>query len=200
MILEEENISCAVTMAFLDAMNLKNPHLFRHSLMVGRIAEKLAYELGFAKERVSVIRKAGLLHDIGKIAVRDDILLKPTPLDEEEWAHIKQHPQIGARTLQKFAELEEEAFIILHHHEREDGTGYPYGLPGTAIPVEAKIVQISDVFAATISERPYKPPYPHGYAAKVSVELFSFDDNHKSSIEAALRNMLNKETASAGKS
>ena len=125
---------------------------------VARVAGVIAEDLGMFEEEVRMIELAAPLHDIGKIAIPDALLMKPGPLSEEEAALMRKHPEIGYELLSgsqnRFIQL--SATIALHHQERYDGSGYPAGLRGNAIPVEARIVAVADVFDALISERPYK--------------------------------------------
>jgi two-component system response regulator RpfG len=125
---------------------------------VARVAGVIAEELGLFEEEVRMIELAAPLHDIGKIAIPDALLMKPGPLTEEETEVMRRHPQIGYDLLSgsqnRFIQV--SATIALHHQERYDGSGYPNGLRGNAIPIEARIVAVADVFDALISERPYK--------------------------------------------
>ncbi len=128
--------------------------LERMSHVAGLIAE----QLGLPEEEVRVIEMAAPLHDMGKIAIPDAVLLKPGKLDEEEMAVMRRHPRIGYELLSgsqnRFIQV--AALIALRHHERYDGSGYPDGLVGEAIPLEARIVAVADVFDALLSPRPYK--------------------------------------------
>ena len=128
---------------------------------VARVAGVIAEEMGLFEEEVRMIELAAPLHDIGKIAMPDSLLMKPGPLDDEETALMRKHPQFGYELLSgsqnRFIQL--SATIALYHQERFDGSGYPEGLRGNAIPVEARIVAVADVFDALISERPYKPAW-----------------------------------------
>src|SRR5699024_9278947 len=128
---------------------------------VARVAGVIAEEMGLFEEEVRMIELAAPLHDIGKIAMPDSLLMKPGPLDDEETALMRKHPQFGYELLSgsqnRFIQL--SATIDLYHQERFDGSGYPEGLRGNAIPVEARIVAVADVFDALISERPYKPAW-----------------------------------------
>lgn len=131
----------------------------------------------FPSEDLSLVCHSAALHDIGKVAVPDSILLKPGPLTEEEFEVIKLHPEVGAKILsQAEVLLEGKSFlsyaidIAEYHHERWDGSGYPYGLAGEDIPFLARVMAIADVYDALVSERPYKPPFSHGKALDVIVE------------------------------
>jgi putative two-component system response regulator len=118
----------------------------------------IAQALGFSKPMLEDLFSAAPMHDVGKIGIPDAILRKPGKLDDEELRVMRQHPEIGARIIgeQKDGMLAMAHRIALAHHEKWDGTGYPMGLAGTAIPLEARIVAIADVFDALTSKRPYK--------------------------------------------
>lgn len=139
-----------------ETLDLRDTGTALHSQTVGRYAETIAWALGFGEEQVERVRLAGLLHDIGKIGVPDPILRKPAPLDAREWEEMKKHPELGARILAA-ANLEDISAWVLAHHERPDGTGYPRGLPGSEIPLEARILSVADAFEAMTAERVYKP-------------------------------------------
>ena len=122
-------------------------------------------ELGFSESQLELLYWSALLHDLGKIAVPEYILLKPGPLTEEEYNQIKRHPGYGAELLESispdFAPLAE---VVRAHHERWDGAGYPLGLSGGRIPLMSRIIAIVDVFEALTSARPYRQPVPYGQA------------------------------------
>lgn len=134
----------------------------QHTRRVGRLAARVARTLGLDDEQVELIRRAAPLHDVGKIAVPDTILLKPGRLTAEETACMKTHTTVGARMLadghHPLIQLAHE--IALFHHERWDGAGYPHGLSGELIPLAARIVAVADAFDALIHARPYKPAWP----------------------------------------
>jgi HD-GYP domain-containing protein (c-di-GMP phosphodiesterase class II) len=115
----------------------------------------MARELGLDDDRVQRIRLAGILHDIGKIGVPDSILGKPGPLNADEWAQMRRHPELGARILSSH-ELDDVRDWILSHHERPDGTGYPRGLNAEEISLEASIVAVGDAYEAMTSDRVYR--------------------------------------------
>jgi putative nucleotidyltransferase with HDIG domain len=122
---------------------------------VQRIALALGEELGLSRERLDALRFGSLFHDIGKIAVPDKILVKPAKLDRWEYAQMQTHSTEGARIVAKFGRLREAVPIIRHHHERWDGVGYPDGLAGEDIPLEAAIVGLADAWDAMTTDRPY---------------------------------------------
>jgi putative nucleotidyltransferase with HDIG domain len=129
-----------------------------HSARVSEIASRLAVALGLPPERVDLLKLAALVHDVGKIGVRDDVLLKPGDLTPSERKRIERHPTIAAEILRPIRGAEEIAEIVLCHHECPDGSGYPRGLVGAEIPPEARLLRVADVFAALVEPRPYKPP------------------------------------------
>ena len=116
----------------------------------------MAAELEMDEDRVQRLRLAGILHDIGKIAVPDSILNKPGPLTDDEWVQMRRHPELGARILSS-RELDDVRRWILAHHERPDGAGYPKGLKAEEIPLEASIVAVADAFEAMTADRVYRP-------------------------------------------
>jgi putative nucleotidyltransferase with HDIG domain len=116
----------------------------------------IAEEMGCTEEELDMINVAGSLHDIGKIGIRDDILLKPGRLTEDEYEKIKEHPAIGADIISKLGLWDRESKIIRHHHERFDGTGYPDGLKGKQIPKLARILSVADCYDAMASDRAYR--------------------------------------------
>jgi HD-GYP domain-containing protein (c-di-GMP phosphodiesterase class II) len=122
---------------------------------VQRIAVAIGEELGLRREQLEVLRFAGLFHDIGKIGVPDAILTKPDRLTELEFEIVKRHPEDGARIVGRLHRLHVAVPAILHHHERWDGSGYPHGLRGDGIPLEAAIVGLADAVDAMTTDRPY---------------------------------------------
>ena len=131
-----------------------------HSQMVGRYTKLIAVELGLSKELIERVHLAGILHDIGKIGVADAIVNKPGPLTPAEWEEMQKHPEFGARMLER-AELWDIADWVLAHHERADGKGYPLGLHGDQIPLEARIVAVADAYEAMTTDRVYRPSIGH---------------------------------------
>jgi HD-GYP domain-containing protein (c-di-GMP phosphodiesterase class II) len=133
-----------------------------HIERMGRLCERLAREVGMTAEQAELLRHASALHDVGKVGIPDDILLKPGKLDVAEWVTMKTHTTIGASILSgsrsELVQLAEE--IALSHHERWDGGGYPEGLKGEQIPLAARICAVCDVFDALLSPRPYKDAWP----------------------------------------
>jgi response regulator RpfG family c-di-GMP phosphodiesterase len=149
------------TISFLTTvLESKDPSLKGHSARVSLYSGELASALGLPRSEVAVIRRAGLLHDLGKLMVLDAILLKPGPLTAEELAVVRRHPVVGGRILRRLRHFEREAEAVEHHLERYDGTGHPDAQRGEAIPLAARIVAIADAFDAMTSPRPYRQPQP----------------------------------------
>lgn len=148
----------------LEILNLlseyRDSETYRHTKRVGWLSGRIAEEMGLDENFVTEIRFAGLLHDIGKVAIPDRILLKPGALTEEEFEVIKKHTIVGYKILSKSKPsiLRLGAEVALTHHERWDGSGYPNGLKGKEIPVSGLIVSVADSFDAMVSKRPYRKP------------------------------------------
>jgi diguanylate cyclase (GGDEF)-like protein len=142
--------------AMIDAQQL---HTRDHSENVAAYTVAIAQALGLGRDRVVKLRRAAMLHDIGKIAVASAVLAKPSRLTEEEFAQIREHPVVGGLML-AHAGLAEESTWIRHHHERVDGAGYPDGLRRSQIPLESRILFVADAFEAMTSDRPYQPGMP----------------------------------------
>jgi putative two-component system response regulator len=137
-------------------LEAKDPYSSFHSQNVSTYARELARALGFASKDVSLIGIAGMLHDIGKIGIKETILLKEGPLTSEEYERIKKHPFIAAVILEPVEELSSIIDTVRYHHEKYDGTGYPTGLKGENIPLGARIMAIADSYDAMTTERPYR--------------------------------------------
>ncbi len=138
------------------ALEAKDRYTGGHSQRVAGITVAIAVSLGLPQENIDKIKLAGLIHDVGKIGVRESVLNKPGRLNDEEMKHIQKHPEIGERLLAPVAEDEEILRWVRHHHERYDGTGYPDRAGGDRIPLGARILAVADAFEAMISERPYR--------------------------------------------
>jgi HD-GYP domain-containing protein (c-di-GMP phosphodiesterase class II) len=146
---------CQSLLGLANALEAKDPYTRGHSQRVGAWSRRLAAALGLPADQVDSVTQAGLLHDLGKIGVPEAILRKRGGLDHDEWALLRKHPLIGAQIVAPFEFFAASALVIRHHHERWDGSGYPDGLSGRAIPLGARIVAVADVFDALIFERPY---------------------------------------------
>lgn len=145
------------------ALDAKDPYTAGHSQRVSEMALKICQLLKLEKEEVEKIHVAAHLHDIGKIGIPDAILNKTEKLTDEDWEHIKKHPSIGAEILSKSEHLRELKNIVLYHHERYDGKGYPGGLKGEKIPLGSRIIAICDSIDAITSDRCYRKAHSFGY-------------------------------------
>ncbi len=143
--------------ALASAVEKRDPYTAGHQQRVSRLACAIAGEMGLPAERIDAIRSAAIVHDIGKLSIPAEILSKPGRLSEAEMALIKTHPQAGYEILAGIEFPWPIAHIVQQHHERMDGTGYPLGLEGNAISLEAKILMVADVVEAMSSFRPYRP-------------------------------------------
>jgi diguanylate cyclase (GGDEF)-like protein/putative nucleotidyltransferase with HDIG domain len=146
----------ATLVSLAEAIDLRDSGTAEHSKRVGAFSEQIARELGLNDYRVERVRLAGILHDVGKVGVPDAILCKAGPLDEGEWEEMRKHPEIGARILGA-RELVDIREWVLSSHERPDGKGYPQGLSGDEIPLEARILAVADAFEAMTGDRIYGP-------------------------------------------
>ena len=149
-----------------DILDARDNYTHGHSLRVGQYAEKLALALGISGDEAHMIFLAGRLHDIGKCAIKNEVLLKPGALDDEERAHMCIHPEVGGSMLASFSLFKECARYVRGHHERWDGQGYPDKLRGEAIPVGARIIAVADAFDAMTTTRPYRKALPVAEARK----------------------------------
>lgn len=139
-------------------LEAKDPYTKYHSENVARYARQIARRVGYTDEKLELIQIAGVLHDFGKIGIKETVLNKPGMLDKLEYEAIKRHPLIASAILEPIEELREIIADIRHHHERWDGGGYPDGLRGEAIPLGARILAIADSYDAMTSERSYHDP------------------------------------------
>ena len=135
-----------------------------HGARVAALAEPVALELGWDRDRIRALRWAAPLHDVGKVKIRPQVLGKPGRLTPEEVAEVRSHPAAGARLVIEMRRFHDALPYVLFHHERWDGDGYPAGLSGRRIPIEARILAIADAFDAMISPRPYRRSLTHEFA------------------------------------
>ena len=143
--------------AFGNIVDAKSPFTYHHSIGVTDVAVSLAETLGLAPERVSLVRRAAFLHDIGKLAVPNRILDKRGRLTPAEWTHITRHPSLSGSILRRVGAFRELAALAAEHHERLDGSGYPLGLRADDISLESRVIAIADCYAAMAEDRPYRP-------------------------------------------
>jgi diguanylate cyclase (GGDEF)-like protein/putative nucleotidyltransferase with HDIG domain len=184
----------AVILDLAEAVDLRFSGTARHSETVGRYAEMMARQLGLSEQQTARVRLAGLLHDIGKVAVPDTILQKPGKLTDEEFDTIKRHPELGAQILEhpSLADVRE---WVAAHHERPDGRGYPRGLSGAQIALEARILAVADSYEAMTSDRAYRSAIAHT-AAREELERCT-DTQFDADVVAALIAVLERESERA---
>jgi len=159
-----ENGYLATLAVLANALEARDVETQGHCERLSKSAVLIAEAMGVRGDELEAVRVGSLLHDIGKIGIPDNILRKPGPLTEQEFGLIKQHPAIGARILAPATRLEKASPIVLAHHERYDGGGYPQGLRGEDIPLGARIATVADAFDAMLSERVYKPGHSVVYS------------------------------------
>lgn len=152
--------------AIISTLHEKNKREEMHSIRVSALCEKVGKALGLSEAEIQELKTAGLLHDIGKIAINENILNKAGKLNEEEKEEINNHPEIGHRILCSVNDMSDIAEYVLSHHERWDGRGYPRGLKGEEIPIQARILAIADAYDAITSERSYRSALPAEFAIK----------------------------------
>lgn len=168
-----------------NALRARDEYTREHSERVSHIAEEIGRRMGLSAERQELLRLAGMVHDIGKIGVRDDILLKPRELTAEERTAIERHPIVAAEILLPIRGAKEIAEIVLAHHECPDGSGYPYGRKEEEIPFEANILRVADVFASLTENRPYKPAMDQAGVLAILNEMAG-TKLHRESVRALL--------------
>ena len=149
-----------ICQAFAEVVDAKSPYTYRHSVGVADAAVKITQALDLAPSTVTLVRRAALLHDIGKLSVSNSILEKPGKLTTDEWQIMKMHPAYTKLILQNITGFEHLAFIAAAHHERMDGKGYPEGLKAEQLPLTARIICAADVFQALTEKRPYRDGLP----------------------------------------
>ena len=142
--------------ALAATVDAKDHYTYGHSEKVAKYATAIAQELGYSQDSLESVRVAALLHDIGKIGVPDHLLGKSRPLSPKEWEVMRSHPDLGVAILKHIDAIKDCLVAVLHHHERYDGSGYPAGLKGENIPLNARILAVADAYDAMTSERPYR--------------------------------------------
>ena len=184
----EEQISSA-----LKELQQMEPYTAGHSYRVGMIAGRIATALSFPSELVKKIMFGGMLHDIGKSGVSIQALCKPSKLSEAEFKDIQKHPELGAQLVQVSPKLIELIPAILYHHERFDGLGYPFGLKGEEIPLEARVIAVADTYDAITSNRSYREALSHEVAIS-ELEKHKGDQFDSTIVHGALKARLNEIT------
>lgn len=172
--------------ALVEAVTAKDTYLSKHSHNVALYAKVVAEELRFSPERIHRLLQGCKLHDLGKIAIPDSILLKPGPLTMEEFEIVKQHPDWGARILEPLTFMKDVTEMVHQEHERWDGTGYPQGLQGDQIRLEARVIAVADTLDAMTSDRPYRKRLSME-AACAELKRCSGSQFDPAVVEAALR-------------
>src|SRR6267143_2784329 len=137
-------------------VHVSDKEIRAHNGRVGDLCVRIARQLGMTTSEQRVLARSGLLHDIGKLGIPGSILHKHDPLDAAEWQLMRTHPEVGLRILQWAGHFERSLLAVLYHHERMDGSGYPHGLVGDAIPIEARVVAVADMYDVLTSDRPYR--------------------------------------------
>ncbi len=156
---ELREMSIAMVRSLVNAVDQKDEYTSGHSLRVGYYATLLGNALGLRDVDLQMLQWSALLHDVGKIGIRDAVLKKEGKLTDEEFQHIKEHPVRSHKVVQQIPQLQAALDGVLYHHERYNGNGYPSGLKGDQIPLQARIIQIADVFDALTSNRSYRPAF-----------------------------------------
>jgi len=144
--------------AFAEVVDAKSSYTYTHSVGVTRAAVGIAEELGFGPDRVRLIYRASLLHDLGKLSVSNMILDKPGKLNADEWAVMKRHSLLSEEILGRVSHFGAMARVAGQHHEKLDGSGYPFGLSGSELSLDSRVVAVADIYGALSEDRPYRPP------------------------------------------
>lgn len=150
----------AAILELADVIDLRDPYTHGHSQRVALLAERLARRLRLEPVQAELVRDAARVHDIGKIGTNDLVLLKPGPLDDGEREEMRRHAEIGHRLLRRVPDFWEGAELVLSHHERVDGRGYPRGLVGSEVSLESSIISVADTYDAMTTDRPYRRALP----------------------------------------
>lgn len=164
---DDLDTSESILFSLVQALEAKDFYTRGHSERVADIAVRLARRMEQAEIDIESVRKGSLLHDIGKIGVKESVLLKPGKLSEEEMSHVRMHPALGFEICQPLKSLEPCLPVIRSHHERMDGNGYPDGLKGEKISIMARIVSVADAFDAMTTDRPYRKGMAEGTALAI---------------------------------
>jgi HD-GYP domain-containing protein (c-di-GMP phosphodiesterase class II) len=197
-----ETLNRETIFAFVRAIDARDPYTARHSETVADYAVELAQALGLKPPECERIRLAGLLHDVGKLALERSVLHKTGPLSQDEWRQVREHPGLSAHIIGGVAHFAPFLPGARHHHERYDGGGYPDGLAGTEIPLDARVLAVADAYDAMTSDRSYRGALPHAEAIErlqagagsqfdpICVEAFVTLDLDRPRIDAASTQML----------
>jgi HD-GYP domain-containing protein (c-di-GMP phosphodiesterase class II) len=137
----------------------RHPYFVGHSGRVAEYASAIGRQMGLRPDKMDILHRAALLHDLGRYVIPEEVLSRSGPLSRSDWALVRQHPAVAERIVGQLRFLQREASVIRHHHERVDGRGYPDGLAGEAIPLESRILAVADALDAMTSPRPHREPY-----------------------------------------
>src|SRR6266576_2215093 len=151
-------------------LKVKDRETRSHNLRVARLCVHIGRQLSMSAYELRVLARAGLMHDIGKLGIPDAVLGKHSALDESEWNLMRTHPEMGLTLLDRPGQSSRETLAVLYHHERLDGSGYPYGLKAESIPIEARIVAVADTYDALTSDRPYRNACTEAEARRVLIQ------------------------------
>lgn len=190
--LDVERTYVETIMALALAVEAKDPYSAGHSKRVGFYATQIGEVMGLDQETLRTINDAGVLHDIGKIGIKDDILLKPNPLTPDEEKIMQQHPIIGEAIVKPVRSLQRVVALVRHHHEKYDGTGYPGALKGDQIPLGARILAVADTYDSMVTDRPYRKRLPLE-TAKAELRKYAGQQYDPAVVEAFLRVLVEKE-------
>jgi putative nucleotidyltransferase with HDIG domain len=185
---EIERVSLAALTALVNAMEAKDPYLKGHSEKVAGLCAELASEIGLEPDEVEELRMAGLLHDIGMIAIRESVVHKEGQLTTEEYQHVQEHVDIGATILRPLTNIGNAVEFVRCHHERMDGSGYPRGLAGSELPIGGQVVALAEMFVSLTEKRAHRQARSEGEALQtLSAEMKAkFDSNIFAALERVL--------------
>jgi len=151
-------------------LRVKDREAHAHNLRVARLCVHIGRQMSMSAAELRLLARAGLMHDIGKLGIPQAVLGKESPLSDSEWMLMRSHPEMGLTLLDRAGQSSREVLAVLYHHERLDGSGYPYGLRAEGIPIEARIVAVADTYDALTSNRPYRSACSEAEARRVLSE------------------------------
>jgi len=151
-------------------LRVKDREAHAHNLRVARLCVHIGRQMSMSAAELRLLARAGLMHDIGKLGIPQAVLGKESPLSDSEWMLMRSHPEMGLTLLDRAGQSSREVLAVLYHHERLDGSGYPYGLRAEGIPIEARIVAVADTYDALTSNRPYRNACSDAEARRVLTE------------------------------
>ena len=192
--IREQTRSAIIELA--DLIDLRDPYTHGHSQRVAAYAERLARRIRLAPSQVALVREAARVHDIGKIGTNDLVLLKPGALSSDEQVEMRRHAEIGHQLLRRLPEFWEGAELVLSHHERHDRKGYPRGIGGVDLPLEASVISVADTYDAMTTDRPYRKALPWEVAR--AELLRGRDTQWRGQVVDAFVAMMDEERAAQG--